>query len=105
MIAGLSTHEWLLEELGPYVVGGVEVRIVVAPSLVVRIPTPDERSALDAYLSDPATRDPTTGEIYALCSNELPGFGGGTVLTYPLAAPCGTQNALALLQALNEEVV
>ena len=104
MIAGLATHEWLLEDLGPYIVGGLEVRIVVAPSCAVRIPTPDERRALDAYLSEPATRDPTTGEIYALYSNELPGLGGGTVLTYPLAAPCGTQNALARVQALKGEV-
>ena len=82
MIAGLGTHDWLLEDLGPYIVGAFEVCIVVAPSLAVRIPTPDERRALDAHLSHSATRDPSSGEIYDFVSDDIPGLRGGTVLTY-----------------------
>ena len=76
MIAGIATHSWLLDRVGRYLVGAIEVLIYDNTSKEIRTPTAFERHILDAHFTNPATRDPSTGEIFSLRAASVPGIVG-----------------------------
>lgn len=76
-------------ELGPYIVGELEVCIVDEPSKVVRRPRLHERQILDDYFATPESRDTATGKVFRLYGSTFPGI-DGLVLTYPAATGSGS---------------
>lgn len=75
MIAGLATHQSLMEREGPYLVGLVKVLVIDEETFVVREPTAIERLVLDAHFFQDPTRLPWLGDVNAIGGTEVHGMG------------------------------